>query len=78
MVQYAENTAVSQPADYDFLAQMVYDLWTARYFEFIKDDGMTIEAHYERLREDVATWVDMLFDDAVAQATARHDAKAQR
>ena len=67
-----------RPADYDFFAQMVYDLWTARYFEFIKDDGMTIEAHYDRLREDVATWVDMLFDDAVAQATARHDAKAQR
>ncbi|MEM1289832.1 MAG: helix-turn-helix domain-containing protein [Pseudomonadota bacterium] len=67
-----------QPADYDFLAQMVYDLWTARYFEFIKDDSMTIEAHYGRLREDVATWVDMLFDDAVAQATARQDAEAQR
>ena len=67
-----------QPADYDFLAQMVYDLWTARYFEFIKDDGMTIEAHYDRLREDVATWVDMLFDDDVAQVTAEQSAESPR
>ena len=65
-------------ADYDFLAQMIYDLWTARYFEFIKDDSMTIEAHYDRLREDVATWVHMLFDDEVAQATAKQNAEGSR
>lgn len=64
-----------RPADYAFLAQMTYDLWTARYFEFIKDDEMTIATHFERLKADVAIWVDMLFDDAIAQSTARQGVK---
>ncbi len=60
-------------ADYGYLAQMTYDLWTARYLEFIKDDDMPIEAHFERLRQDTALWIDMIFSDDISQSMARQD-----
>ncbi len=49
--------------DLDLVAQLFFDRWTARYFEFIKDDPMTLEAHYRALRQDVDTMVALFFDD---------------
>ena len=53
--------------DCDFLAQLFFDRWTARYLEFIKDDEMGPEEHFHLLRGDAAAMVDLLFDDRFAR-----------
>ncbi len=52
--------------DADFLASLFYDRWTARYFEFIKVDEMTMAEHEIQLRDDAGRMVTLLFDDRFA------------
>lgn len=47
-------------ADHALVVKLFYDRWTARYFEFIKDDEMSREAHSEALREDIEALVALL------------------
>lgn len=53
--------------DHEFLALLVFDRWTARYLEFIKDDDMPLKAHMKTLKEDAASLVDLVFEDGFAQ-----------
>jgi AcrR family transcriptional regulator len=54
--------------DHDLLARLIFDRWTAHYFDFIKDDAMPLSRHQARLRADTAAMVDLLFDDGFAQS----------
>ena len=58
------------------LGQLFYDRWTARYFEFIKDDAMTLRAHMQLLRQDVDAMVTLLFDDAFAAQSPLKNSEA--
>lgn len=55
-----------QPPDPGFLAKMLFDRWTARYFAYIKDENMSIEAHRAFVRADVKAIVSLVFDDSFA------------
>lgn len=55
--------------DFDFLAQLIFDRWTARYFDFIKDDDMPLADHFELLRGDALSIVELLFKDTFACAS---------
>jgi AcrR family transcriptional regulator len=55
--------------DHTFLARLFFDRWTARYFEFIKEDAMTLEDHFNDLRSDSRALVDLLFADSFALAS---------
>lgn len=61
--------------DVEFLARILFDRWTARYFAYIKDDAMTLEAHNALLRADMQALVALLFDEAFA---ARSPLKPKR
>lgn len=54
--------------DHRFLAQLIYDRWTARYFDYIKNDSMTLEQHLDDLRGDARAMVALIFDDAFARS----------
>ena len=62
--------------DPDFLAYLFFDRWTARYFAYIKDDAMPIEAHKEALCRDAETMVSLLFDDDFAAHSPLKKAEA--
>ncbi len=55
--------------DTEFLGQVIYDRWTARYFDYIKDDAMPMDDHLTGLRTDARALVALLFDDAFAQSS---------
>ena len=65
------------PADPEFIAQLFYDRWTARYFDFIKDDAMPVETHTALVRADAQMLVALLFDETSVQ-TARLKDKRTR
>ncbi|WP_204114886.1 TetR/AcrR family transcriptional regulator [Shimia biformata] len=52
--------------DPDFLARMFFDRWTARYFAFIKDEVMSLEAHRVDVVADTHTMVGLLFEPEFA------------
>ena len=56
-----------EPANRDFLARVIFDRWTARYLEFIKDDAMGLQAHLGAVRADAEALVRLLFEDDFAQ-----------
>ncbi|MDU8928797.1 TetR/AcrR family transcriptional regulator [Alisedimentitalea sp. MJ-SS2] len=53
-------------SDLGLVAQLFFDRWTVRYFEFIKDDSMTLQTHFGALRQDVDTMVALFFDPGFA------------
>lgn len=55
--------------DAGFLAKILFDRWTSRYFAYIKDDQMTMDAHKAAVRGDVEAIVELLFDDDFAAAS---------
>lgn len=55
-----------EPPDVGFLAMVLFDRWTARYFAYIKDDAMPMESHEAQLKADVKALVSLLFDDRFA------------
>jgi AcrR family transcriptional regulator len=52
--------------DAGFIAQLLFDRWTSRYFAYIKDDAMLLETHKSLLRADMKALVSLVFDDAFA------------
>lgn len=52
--------------DPEFLAQLFFDRWTALYFDYIKDDKMPDDVHFQAIRSDIAKMTAILFDDAFA------------
>lgn len=62
--------------DCHFLGSLLFDRWTARYLEYIKDDPMPLEDHFARLRSDVVAMVSLLFDDAFAMKSPFKKQKA--
>ena len=47
--------------DTNLLANLIFDRWTAHYFEYIKEDDMTKTTHCEQLRADARALVDLIF-----------------
>lgn len=66
---YACALRSGAPADPRFLGQLFYDCWSARYFDFIKDNTMPLETHTARLRADTRLLVDLLFDPRFAETS---------
>ena len=63
----------SEP-DTGVLADLVFDRWSARYFEFIKDDDMPLTTHRKILQKDAAALVPLVF---TPQFAARSPLKKQ-
>ncbi|WP_050929782.1 TetR/AcrR family transcriptional regulator [Aestuariivita boseongensis] len=70
LTDYEIKLHTGAPPDYDFLAQLMYDRWSARYFDFIKDDDMALEDHFALLREDAQSLVALLFDESFAETAS--------
>ncbi len=52
--------------DTAFLAKLFFQLWTALYFDYIRDDTMTLEGHKAALRAETGVLVSLLFEDGFA------------
>ena len=64
--------------DPGFVAQLFFDRWTGRYYEYIKDDQMPMNNHFDALREDVHKIVDLLFaPDFAAEASLKTAERAE-
>ncbi len=53
-----------EPADSEFLAELIFDIWNATFFELIKNGHIDMDQHSKRLSERIRPLVRMLFDDA--------------
>lgn len=40
-------------ADYDLLARVIYHHWNARLLEYLRDEGMTLDAHKDTASADI-------------------------
>lgn len=69
LADYALAVRSGGPPDPLFLGQVFYDRWSARYFDFIKDNTMSLDSHLTCLRTDTHTLVDLLFDPDFAAAS---------
>ncbi|ASM71723.1 MULTISPECIES: TetR/AcrR family transcriptional regulator [Roseobacteraceae] len=54
----------ADPADTDFLAELIFDIWNAAFFELIKDDALDLDTHDAHLSARLRPLVRLLFDDA--------------
>lgn len=63
---YAMVLRSGEKPDAGFIAQLLFDRWTARYFAYIKDDTMALETHKSLLRADMKALAALLFDDGFA------------
>lgn len=66
-----------EPPDVGFLAQIVFDRWSARYLAYIKDDAMPMESHLAALREDAEKLVKLLFDEDFAATSPLREKDGQ-
>lgn len=66
LTDYDVKLRSGQTPDLGFLAQLFYDRWTLRYFDFIRDDAMSMDDHCALLRQDARAMVSLLFADSFA------------
>lgn len=58
-----------QDPDYKFLAQLIFDRWSMRYLDYIKDDAMPMKTHAAQIRADIKAIFNLVLDDAFAKAS---------
>ncbi len=66
---YAIVLRSGQTPDNALLARLFYNHWTALYFNYIKDDQMSLDRHKRDIMADVSGIVAMLFDDEFGETS---------
>ena len=67
-----------QTPDYDLLGKLFFDRWTALYFQYIKDDTMSLAAHTDAIRTDVDDMISLLFQDEFATTSPLKQKEARK